>query len=90
MKNTPFELGLSEPESIDVLIPLNDPVLNAVRQYEIHPSIASIKNDVRIEEILEFQPVSSLEVWNEINQLNRSKKIIFFSRLIQRSVTSVS
>ena len=30
--------------------------------------------NVRTEETFEFQPVSSLEVWNDINQLNRSKK----------------
>ena len=67
-------LCLNEPQSIDNLIPFKDPVLNAVRKHENHPSIANIKINVRIEETFEFQPVSSLEVRNEINQLNRSKK----------------
>ena len=45
-----------------------------MRKYENHPSIARIEINIRTEEIFEFQPVSSLEVWNEINQLNLSKK----------------
>ena len=56
-------LCLNEPGSIDGLIPFNDPVLNAVRKYENHPSIARIKINIRTEEIFEFQPVSSLDVW---------------------------
>ena len=47
-------LCLNEPGSIDGLIPLNDPVLNAVRKYESHPSIARIKINIRTEEYLNF------------------------------------
>ncbi len=46
-----------------------------MRKYENHPSIANVKINVQTEKkTFEFQQVSSLEVWNEINQLNCLKK----------------
>ena len=67
-------LCLNEPETIDGYIPSNDAILNAVNKYKSHPSITKIKNRIKARETFFSQPVNSLEVRNEIDRLNRSKK----------------
>ena len=45
-----------------------------MEKYKEHSSINRNRNNIKGGETFEFNPVSPLEVWNEINQLNRSKK----------------
>ena len=60
-------LYLNEPETIDGYTPLNDAaVMNAVM-------VSRIEKTIKSEETFVFQPVSSVDIRNEIDQLNRSK-----------------
>ena len=43
-------------------------------QIQNHSSTTKIKKTIKSGETFIFQPVSSVEVWNEIDQLHRSKK----------------
>ena len=67
-------LCLTESETIGGFIPSHDAVLNAANKYKNHPSISKIKKTIKSGETFVFQPVSSVEVRNEIDQLNSSKK----------------
>ena len=46
-------------------VPLKDPVLNAIKKYDKHPSVVLIKNKVGNDEAFEFSPVSPNDVWND-------------------------
>ena len=52
----------------------NDVVANAIKQYENHPCIINIKRQSDRNEIFEFTSISPLEVWEEVNKLDSSKK----------------
>ena len=54
-------------------VPLQDPVLNAIKKYENHPTVALIRNNVD-DDPFEFHPVSPNYCWNEIRQQGNSKK----------------
>ena len=47
-------------------VPLKDPILNAIKKYDNHPSVVLIRNIVANNESFEFHPVSPNDVWNEI------------------------
>ena len=54
-----------------------DPVLQAINKYQHHPSIQMIKQNVGHlveEDKLEFPHFNPVSVWNEIIQLNNTKK----------------
>ena len=54
-----------------------DPVLQAINKYQHHPSIQMIKQNVghlAEEDIFEFSHFNLVSVWDEINQLNSTKK----------------
>lgn len=55
-------LCLNEPDTVDRFIPLNDPILNALKIYSNYPSITRMKNNIKAGETFEFQPVSLLEI----------------------------
>ena len=55
-------------------VPLQDPIIDALRKYENHPSIALIKNNMRYAQTFEFKPISYADIVNEINNLDSSKK----------------
>ena len=57
-------------------MPSHDAVLNAVNKYKNHPSTTKIKKTIKSGETFVFQPVSSMEVRNEIDQLNSSKRLV--------------
>ena len=63
-------LCLNESETIGGYIPSQDAVLNEVNQFKNHPSSTKIKMTIKSGETFVFQPVSSVEVRNEIDQLN--------------------
>ena len=52
----------------------NDFVADAIKKYENHPCITKIKQHLTGNEVFEFKSVSPLEVWEEINKLDKSKK----------------
>ena len=57
-----------------------DPVLQAINKYQHHPSIQMIKQNVGHlagEDKFEFSHINPISVWNEINQLNNTKKTSF-------------
>ena len=54
-----------------------DPVLQAINKYQHHPSIQMIKQNVGYlteEDNFEFSHINPISVWNEINQLNNTKR----------------
>ena len=54
-----------------------DPVLQAINKYQHHPSIQMVKQNVvhlAEEDIFVFSHFNPVSVWNEINQLNNTKK----------------
>ena len=55
-------------------VPLQDPIIDALRKYENHPSIALIKNNMRYAQTFEFKPISYADIVNETNNLDSSKK----------------
>ena len=55
-------------------VPLRDPIIDALRKYENHPSVVLIKNNIQCSQPFEFQPISCVDIANEINNLDRSKK----------------
>ena len=67
-------LCVNESETIDGYIPSHDAVMNAVNKFKNHHSTTKIKKTIKSGEIFVFQPVRSVEVRNELDQLNSSKK----------------
>ena len=67
-------LCLNESETIGGYISSHDAILNAVNKYKNHSSTTKIKKTIKSGETFVFQPVSSVEVRNEIDQVNSSKK----------------
>ena len=67
-------LCLNESKTIDGYIPSHDAGLNAVNKFKNHPSTTKIKKTIKSGETFVFQPVSSVEVRNEIDLLNSLKK----------------
>ena len=55
-------------------VPLKDPVLNAIKKYDNHPSVVLIRNNVVNDKAFEFYSVSPDDVWNKIDKLDNSKK----------------
>ena len=62
------------PESDVEITSTTDRVLHSIQKYRNHPSIIRIKENVGIVDKFEFNFVAPIDVWNEINQLNGSKK----------------
>ena len=60
--------------TIPSYVPLRDPIIGALRKYENHPSVVLIKNNIQCSQPFEFQPISCVDIANEINNLDRSKK----------------
>ena len=61
--------------SLQVPIASNDVVADAkYEKYDNHPCITEIKRHMTGNEVFEFLSVSPVEVWEEINELDRSKK----------------
>ena len=60
----------------------NDVVADAIKIYENHPCITEIKRHMTGNEVVEFKSVSPVEFWEEINNLERSKRPAVF---VQRS-----
>ena len=52
----------------------DDPLANAIRKYEIHPSITKIKSSVETTQLFDFNFVASDEISKIINSLDPSKK----------------
>ena len=55
-------------------MPFIDAMLNVVKKYKNHPSITKIKMSIKTGEKFVFQSTITLEVRNESDQLNCSKK----------------
>ena len=55
-------------------IPLRDPIIDALRKYENHPSVILIENKLRYTQTFYFHANSCVDIVNEINNLDRSKK----------------
>ena len=47
-------------------VPLRDPIMDAFRKYESHPSIALINSNIRHTQTFEFQPIICFDFVNEI------------------------
>ena len=62
------------PESDVEITSKTDRVLHSIQKYRNHPSIVRIKENVGVVDKFEFNFVAPIDVWNEINQLNSSKK----------------
>ena len=62
------------PESDVEITSTTDHVLHSNKKYRNHPSIVRIKENVGVVDKFEFNLVAPTDVWNEINQLNSSKK----------------
>ena len=52
----------------------DDPLVNAIRKYENHPSIIKIKSSVETTQLLDFNFVSSYDISKIINLLDPTKK----------------
>ena len=52
----------------------NDVVADAIKKHENHQCITEIKRHMTRNEIFEFKSISPVEVWEEINKLDRSQK----------------
>ena len=61
-------------ETIPSYVPLRDPIIDAHRKYENHPNVVLIKNKIQCSRPFEFQPISCVDIANEINNLDHSKK----------------
>ena len=72
--NITSTLPVEAPVTPPSYVPLQDPVLNAIKKYDNHPSVVLIRNNIANNESFEFHPVSPNDVWNEIRQLDNSKK----------------
>ena len=55
-------------------VPLRDPIIDALRKYENHPSIAIIQKNIQYTQAFEFKPISCADIVNEIKNLDSSKK----------------
>ena len=66
----PIEACVTPPS----YVPLQDPVLKAINKYDNNPSVVSIRSNVANDESFEYHPVNPNDVWNEIRQLDNSKK----------------
>ena len=55
-------------------VPLRDPIIDALRKHEDHPNVILIKNNIRCAKNFEFQPIRCVDIVNEINNLDHSKK----------------
>ena len=53
----------------------NDPLVNAIRKYENHPSIIKIKLSVETIQLFDFDFVSSDDISTTINSINPTKKM---------------
>ena len=62
------------PESDVEITSTTDRVLHSIQKYRNHPSIVRIKENVGVVDKFEFNFIAPIDVWNEINQLNSSKK----------------
>ena len=62
--------------SLEVQNTSNDVVANAIKKCENHPCIINIKRQTVRNEIFQFKsrPINPLEVWEEVNKLDSSKK----------------
>ena len=67
----PFDRTVS---SLEVPNASNYAVADAIKKYESHPCVTEIKRHMTGNEVLEFTSVSPLEVWEEINKLDKSKR----------------
>ena len=52
----------------------NDPLVNAIRKYENHPSTIKIKSSVKETQLFDFNFVISDDISKIINSLNAAKK----------------
>ena len=52
----------------------DDPVVNAIRKYENHPSIIKIKSSVETTQLFDFNFVSSDDTSKNINSMDSTKK----------------
>ena len=59
--------------TIPSYVPLRDPITDALRKYENHPSIVMIQKKIQYTQAFEFKPISSVDIANEINNLESSK-----------------
>ena len=55
-------------------VPLRDPIIDALRKYEKHPSIAMIQKNIRYMQAFELKPINCADIVNEISNLDSSKK----------------
>ena len=62
------------PESDVEITSTTDRVLHSIQKYRNHPSIIRIKENIGVVDKFEFNFFAPIDVWNEINQLNGSKK----------------
>ncbi len=68
-------LPIEVPVNLPSYVPLQNPVLNAIKKYDNHPNVKLIKNNIIVNnETFEFNPVCPNDVWNEISNLDNSKK----------------
>ena len=68
-------LPITAPPESDVgITSTTDHVLHSIKKYRNHPSIIGIKENVGAVDKFEFNFVAPIDVWNEIKQLNSSKK----------------
>ena len=69
-------LGIEENDSyICDTRDINDPILSAVKNYEKHPSIIKIAENIETNEVFKFSPVSCNDVEEVVKSLNISKAI---------------
>ena len=52
----------------------DDPLVNAIRKYENHPSIIKIKSSVETTQLFDFNSVSSDDISKIINSMDPNKK----------------
>ena len=51
-----------------------NPVIDAIKKFRLHQSIAKIRQINKESDTFEFRPIEPAEVWDEINRLDTTKK----------------